>query len=189
MSMLLGKLYDCCKEKDKPTTREGVLALRPAYDPGESMTKQSFKDSCDVNKILKKHGINHVRRHYNEFAGEFGDFSDVPDLFAAKIRLDRGQAVFNELSAEIRREFGNDMFAFYEYANDPANADDLREKLETLQSPGDQLQVNRVNQADLASAVSGLVEAASALEGASLAASGAEKSPEAKEPEKGSEEG
>lgn len=171
MSMALAKIFDCCTAKDKAKikTRDDVLALLPEYEPGTSRTSQAFKDSCDVNKILKKHGINHVRRHYDEFAGEFGDFSDVPDLFEAKQRLDRGREIFDELSSEIRREFGNDMFAFYEWANDPENAMDVKQKLEHYQAPGDQLQVNRnqAQQLDLGKAVSGLVDAAAALEAAS----------------------
>ena len=89
----------------------------PVYErPGR--TKQSFKDECDVNKILEKAqiagGLSHLQRH----GASYGDFTQAPkDLLEAKQLLDRGQAIFDELPAEIRREFKNNPQTFFEFVN------------------------------------------------------------------------
>jgi phage internal scaffolding protein len=116
----------------------GMLKLETlSYTDGR--TKQSFKDQCDINKILKKAAkvgsLSHLERH----GAQYGDFSDIGDLLQAQERLARGQEIFQELPSEIRREFSNDPGNFFEYVNDPANAGNLRELLPGLAEPGSQL--------------------------------------------------
>ena len=81
---------------------------------GDGRTKQSFADSTDINKILKKAqkvgSLSHLVRH----GAFFGDFSDVPDLLKAHERLKTGQKIYNDLPSELRREFP-DQFAFFSF--------------------------------------------------------------------------
>jgi hypothetical protein len=106
---------------------------------GDGRTKQSFKDSTDINRIIQKAAgagsLSHLVRH----GATYGDFSDVPDLLTAHERLVKGRAIFDELPSEVKREFDGDMFKFFAYVNDPANADSLQEKLPALVQPGRQL--------------------------------------------------
>lgn len=115
----------------------GMIAQEPK-DYSDGRTKQSFKDQCDINKILAKAwktgSISHLQKH----GATYGDFSDVPDLLEAHRRIKRGNEVFAELPSEVRKEFGNDMFRFYEYVTDPANAGRLHELLPALAKPGRQ---------------------------------------------------
>lgn len=105
---------------------------------GDGRTKQAFRDETDINKILAKAqrvgSLSHLVRH----GATYGDFADVPDLLTAHARLKKGQEVFAELPSEVRREFSNDMFKFYEYVNDPANVDRLPDLLPGLARPGAQ---------------------------------------------------
>lgn len=108
----------------------------PEYErPGR--TKQSFMDDCDINQILNKAqiagGISHLQKH----GAVYGDFSEAPkDLLEAREQLAKGEAIFNELPPEIRREFKNDPLSFFEYVNNPENKDNLRELLPAIAKPG-----------------------------------------------------
>ena len=56
------------------------------YDDGR--TKQAFKDSTDINKILvqaaKGDSISHIAQH----GAVYGDFSDIDDLLTGYARLE-----------------------------------------------------------------------------------------------------
>ena len=81
---------------------ENGFIYKPNYNDGR--TKQSFKDSCDINKMLKKaqqqgsmsHLLKYPEAVYGEFDGEF-------DLLTARGRLDRANEIFADLPSEIRR--------------------------------------------------------------------------------------
>lgn len=105
----------------------------------DGRTKQAFKDSTDINKLLAKaargESLSHLQRH----GAVYGDFTDMPDLLAAQQRLARGQEIFAELPGEIRREFNQSPAAFFEYVNDPANIDKLPTLIPGLVKQGTQL--------------------------------------------------
>ncbi len=116
----------------------------PKYErPGR--TKQSFKDSTDINKILIKARKTGTLSHLQKHGAEYGDFSDMPTLLDAHARLSRGQEIFDELPAEVRRDFKNDAAEFFTFVNDPANVGKLAEILPQVAEPGDYVpQVNVV---------------------------------------------
>lgn len=104
---------------------------------GDGRTKQSFKDQADINKILMKAqragGLSHLAKH----GAQYGDFTDVPDLLTAYSRLQRAEQIHAELPSELRREFPT-WDKFFTYVNDPANADQLEERIPALAKPGRQ---------------------------------------------------
>ena len=102
-----------------------------------SLTKQSFKDECDINKILKRAQKAGTLSHLEQYQGVYGDFADF-DFLEAQINLTKGREVFDALPSELRSEFHNSPAEFFNYVNDPANADDLRRKLPALAEPGRQ---------------------------------------------------
>lgn len=108
----------------------------PDYSDGR--TKQSFKDSTDINKILKRAQKTGTISHLLKHGASYGDFSDVPDLLEAHRRIERGQKIFDDLPSELRREF-QDPFKFFAYVNDPANKERLKTLLPQLAAPGTQL--------------------------------------------------
>lgn len=118
--------------------RETALAKVHEKDYSDGVTKQSFKDSTDINKILARAQREGTLSHLQKFEAEYGDFSDF-DYQDAAIRLARGRTIFEELPSEIRREFRNDPKAFFEYVNDPENVGELHKKLPALAAPGRQL--------------------------------------------------
>lgn len=111
---------------------------RPKYKKfGPSLTKQTFKDSTDINKMLNKAqqtgSIAHLMKYpepvYGEFNAEF-------DLLTARAQIDRANTIFADLPSEVRNEFGNDALAFVKFAGDPANNDKLRELIPAIAKPG-----------------------------------------------------
>ncbi len=105
------------------------------YDDGR--TKQSFKDSTDINKLLAKAqtqgSLSHLMKYpeamYGEFDGQF-------DLLTAQHHLAKAKVIFDNLPSEVRREFGNKPLEFVNFANDPENRGRLRELLPELAEPG-----------------------------------------------------
>ena len=110
------------------------------YDDG--MTKQSFKDSTDINKLLARAQVTGTLSHLEKHEGVYGDFSDF-DFFEANQMLARGKSIFEELPSEIRKEFNQSPAEFFAFVNDPKNAGKLKEVLPELAAPGRQrIQLN-----------------------------------------------
>lgn len=89
-----------------------------------SQTQQSDKDEADINVIVAKYGIGAFPQVTE--APRYGDFSQVTDYRTAVEMIRDANDKFLEVPAEIRAQFGNDPQAFIEYAQDPANLDQMR---------------------------------------------------------------
>ena len=117
-------------------SREELLALRAERSYDDGRTKQSFKDSTDINKILKKAqkagSLAHLQKYDKAVYGEFENY----DLLEAMQKVDRANEIFNDLPAEIRSEFKHDALAFAKFASDPSNNDRLQELLPAIAEPG-----------------------------------------------------
>lgn len=104
--------------------KNGRLRMK-FFTVGESMTKQSFKDQCDINKIL------HSYRKYGKLPDmikqnmHFGDFSEVPDYKESLDIVIRAQTQFNSLDSALRKRFHNDPVEFLEFVHDSNNKDEL----------------------------------------------------------------
>lgn len=109
-------------------------------DYSDGRTKQAFKDSTDINKLLFRAQREGTLSHLAKHGAVYADFSDVPDLLEAHRRLQVGERIYRELPSELRREFP-DKFKFFAYVNDPANAGDLARVLPELAKPGRQQKV------------------------------------------------
>ncbi len=135
MSQKLAKLLE---ENPKAKTCEEQLALvpKPVYDDGR--TKQCHADECDINKIMARFDQTGTISHVAKYEGVYADFSDF-DFHEQTTKLTQGREIFDDLPGEIRREFGQSPAAFFQYVNDPANADEVRTKLLGLAQPGRQL--------------------------------------------------
>ncbi len=120
----------------KHDKKTGRLIQPQAYPDG--MTKQAFRDECDIQKIMARAEKGGTISHLQKHEGAYEDFSDF-DFHAQSTMLTKGREIFDDLPAEIRKEFGQSPQAFFTYVNDPANKDDLLKKLPALAQPGRQL--------------------------------------------------
>lgn len=103
----------------------------PVYDAsvyatavvGDSVTKQSFKDECDVNRIVaraQKTGF----MPSGERQPQYGDFSNVPDYRESLDIVMKADASFAALPAEVRKYFDNDPAAYMDFLSDEKNRDE-----------------------------------------------------------------
>lgn len=94
-------------------------------DPGSepSLTKQSFKDECDVNKRLERYGITPVGPHPG-VPPSFGDYSGVGDFLAAQCKILDAQAHFAALPSAVRDRFNNNPAELLAFVGDSKNQDE-----------------------------------------------------------------
>lgn len=97
-----------------------------------SLTRQEFKEECDLAITLKKFGKTvegqRALRNAQGFAEglKFGDVSSVPDFRAARDAVNAANASFMALPPLVRRRFENDPAQFLDFMSNPANQDEAR---------------------------------------------------------------
>lgn len=116
-----------------------VIPFRTAYDgkrvntsdvdftDTESMTEQCHKNDCDINTIIRKYDKTGLITHVNQAVARYGDFTLVNEYQENLQMVINAQVAFDELPAHIRKKFGNDPGAFFEFATDPSNLDKMIE--------------------------------------------------------------
>jgi len=96
------------------------------YPRGESLTHQSAKDECDINRIMLKWQKTGVLTHAQNFQGQYGDFTDVPMDYHESINaVIEAEQMFGSLPAQILKKFGNDPGLFLDFVSDDDNHDEL----------------------------------------------------------------
>jgi phage internal scaffolding protein len=105
------------------------IKFRTAYGPKKksvikceepTMTKQSHKDECDVNLILKRYDKNNVLTHMNKAKPFYADTTAI-DLQQAIDTVDKAKAMFDELPSKIRNRFQGNPAALLDFLHNPAN--------------------------------------------------------------------
>ena len=91
-----------------------------------SLTKQSFQEECDVNRIMKRFEKTGLMEHVNTFGGAYGDYTSVPQDYQACLdQVREAQEMFMTIPAKVRAQFDNDPGAFLAFVGDPANAEEM----------------------------------------------------------------
>lgn len=90
-----------------------------------SMTKQSHKDECDINLILRRFEKTGVLEHVRENPGRYLDLPTEPDYQTALNTVMQAEAAFMELPSKVRERFRNDPALFVEFATDSRNLDEM----------------------------------------------------------------
>lgn len=93
---------------------------------GPSLTKQCFRDECDINNILRRY--QKTGQLPSLIAGNpvYGDFSEIGDYQTALDVVARAQIQFASLPAVVRDRFAHSPEQFLEFVNDPANIEELK---------------------------------------------------------------
>lgn len=92
----------------------------------ESLTRQEFADECDINTIMLRYEQAGAITHVNKALPVYMDVTAVPDLRGALDVMAQATEAFKSLPARVRREFDNDPQKFVDYAQDPANLEQMR---------------------------------------------------------------
>lgn len=93
---------------------------------GESMTKQAFRNECDINNILKTYANTGVITHLNTNQPSYMDLTNIdPDYLQTLNSINSASDSFLQLPALLRKKFDNDPLTFLSFVTNPANADEL----------------------------------------------------------------
>lgn len=90
-------------------------------------TKQSFRDACDMNKILAMAEQSGLVNHVNTTGGSYLDCSNVVDYQTAVNLVNDAEDAFNALPAAIRKRFENDPAEILAFLGDEKNLDEAIE--------------------------------------------------------------
>jgi len=91
---------------------------------GETLTRESFRDECNINSIMGKaqRGINVP---INKKSPLFQDVSDIGTFQSINLRMQEIQDEFmHKIPAEIRLRHGNDPGRFADWIQKPENKDE-----------------------------------------------------------------
>lgn len=86
-----------------------------------SRTKQSEKDNCDINKILRKYQKTSLLNHVNKVNGIYGDFSQSNDYHSSLNAVLKANDNFDGLPATLRAQFNNDPAQLLSFISDDKN--------------------------------------------------------------------
>lgn len=116
------------KSQSNPTPTS--FRIRKPYEPSEpvktffskpTMAHQSFKDECDINKIMARYKTTGLIEHVKSTQGAYGDFTGVEDYHTALNNLHAAQEAFMGLPAHIRARFENDPAQLLGFLDDKEN--------------------------------------------------------------------
>lgn len=109
--------------------------FKSAYSPktrvqltctGPGRTKQSFKDECDINTIIRRFLRTGVLDFAQKHEPRYGDCTGV-EYQAAMQTVAAAKSLFNDLPAALRARFENEPAKFLEFVQDERNAEEARE--------------------------------------------------------------
>lgn len=75
---------------------------------GKTMTEQHHKKACDINTIMARYQKTGLVDHVNRHSGSYGDATGA-DFKAAQDLVATHKSIFEELPAQIRAEYDNDV--------------------------------------------------------------------------------
>jgi len=101
------------------------------------MTKQEFKDECDINRILSQYKLTGIISHINKNQPLYTDLPDASDYQESLNTLNTAETAFASLPSVVRSHFNNDPGEFLAAFSDPKAEPFLREHglLKPLPSP------------------------------------------------------
>ena len=92
-----------------------------------SLAKQSFKNECDINQLMRKYQKTGVIEHLNTHQGDYGNFIGFEDYQISLNRILEAEDAFSTIPSEIRNKFSNDPAKFLEFVQNPANLAEMQE--------------------------------------------------------------
>jgi phage internal scaffolding protein len=101
--------------------------VRVAIDCSEPViTKQAYKDECDVNNIIKRWARTGLMEHVARYQGSYVDLPDEIDYKASMDALLDAQEAFASLPSKVRQRFENDPVQFLQFVHEPGNEEEMR---------------------------------------------------------------
>lgn len=109
-----------------------IVKIKSIYEPTEygpesnlkfekTLTQQQFKDEQNINNIMRKYGAAAFSSQTQYLQQGFADFSKPVDFLTAKTLIVQAENHFNELPAELRKEFDNNPVNLVNFVKDEKN--------------------------------------------------------------------
>lgn len=102
--------------------------IRPdgwSFEDSVSMTKQEFKNECDINRIMAKYKVTGVLPE-GMGVGRYGDFTGVEDFQHAQEILIQAETQFAALPSDVRDRFDNSPLRLLEFVADRKNLEEAK---------------------------------------------------------------
>jgi hypothetical protein len=107
-----------------------VVDCQKAIEDGEEeiLVEQSHKDEVDINKIVKRHGVDLIAKTAMLQSNEF-QFDDVTgnDFQEAMFKITKAQTTFDQLPSKLRSKFNNSVAEYLDFVQNPDNRDQMIE--------------------------------------------------------------
>jgi len=101
---------------------EGFKCVEP------DRTRQSFKESCDINNIIKRFtrslGSDFLAHYAGYMEGKFGDASAAIDFHTARNMLIDAENAFLALPSAVRDRFANDPSRLLDFIGNSSNREE-----------------------------------------------------------------
>lgn len=104
---------------------DGRLRIQHVF-PEKGRTKQSFREECDINFIMKRYTRTGRLPELIRTDGKYGDYSNAGDFREAQDIICHAKEQFSALSSRQRERFNNDPARFLDFMNDRSNEDEAR---------------------------------------------------------------
>lgn len=88
-------------------------------------TKQSFKDECDINTIIKRFLKTGQLDLANKLEPRYGDCTGI-EYTSAMQTVAAAKSLFNDLPSEVRSRFANEPALFLDFIQDDKNREEAR---------------------------------------------------------------
>lgn len=113
-----------------------MKTFRTAYGPradvpgleckDRSRTKQSHKQECDINSIVRQFENTGMIEHRREYEGSYAEFEEF-DFHEAMNIVAAATEMFETVPAKIRKRFSNDPAEFLDFVQKPENREQMYE--------------------------------------------------------------
>lgn len=102
------------------------LQIQMEFPMESPVTRQEFKQECDINYIMGQYELGYEITHINEAAPQYMDCS--AETFREHMDYVAGAfSMFEELPAKLRDRFGNDPAEFLEFCSHEKNRPEMAE--------------------------------------------------------------
>lgn len=95
------------------------------FNPESSLTRQEFKDECDINHIMARYQSTGELPRLNQGTAQFLDVSASLQFQESMNFIAEAQSMFNELPSRLRDRFYNDPAQFLDFCSNPKNTVEL----------------------------------------------------------------
>lgn len=106
--------------------RRVTVDFDPVNEP--SLTKQSFKDDCDIDTIVSRYiGVGGSINSLPDFRPDAVDNLDLPTVSSYHEAMNvvaEANNAFSNVPAKVRRRFDNDPAQFVDFVSNPENFDE-----------------------------------------------------------------